>query len=193
MAYGGNQQIEVTQLLQAARDGQTQAMTDLIQRVYAELREIAGGYLRHERAHHTLSTTDLVHEAYLKLVNPEGMRWQDRAHFFGAAARAMRQVLVDYARARSAQKRGGDWRRTTLSGNDPGLSLPFGDLLSVNDSLDRLNKRSPRLRQVVEMRFFAGMTEEEVAHVLDVTPRTVQRDWAKARAWLYNELHPKDA
>jgi RNA polymerase sigma factor (TIGR02999 family) len=184
--------MEVTQLLLAARSGQSDAMAPLFKRVYAELRKIAGSALRKERSGHTLSTTDLVHEAYLKLVDAQSATWEDRAHFFGSAARAMRQVLVDYARARNAQKRGGGWRRTTLSGNDPGFNVPLSDLLSINDSLDRLDNRSPRLRQVVEMRFFAGMTEEEVAHVLHVTERTVQRDWAKARAWLYNELHQTD-
>ncbi len=190
MASGGNQESGLTHLLQAVRNGRSEAVEPLIQRVYGELKEIAGSYLRHERTDHTLSTTELVHEAYFKLVDGQGAAWEDRAHFFGAAARAMRQVLVDHARARSAQKRGGGWRQTTLSGQDPSFSLSFGDLLSLDDALERLDKRSPRLRQVVEMRFFSGMTEEEVGHVLDVTPRTVQRDWAKARAWLYNELHP---
>ena len=193
MAHPRNQPIEVTQLLHAAREGQADAMALLIDRVYLELREIAGGYLRHERAGHTLETTALVHEAYFKLVEGRQLHWEDRAHFFGAAARAMRQVLIDYARARNAQKRGGDWRRTTLSGNDPGFSLPLADLLSLNELLDRLDKKNQRLRQIVEMRFFGGMTEDEISAVLDVTPRTVQRDWAKARAWLYNELRQHDA
>jgi len=168
-------------------------MTLLVGRVYAELREIAGGYLRHERADHTLGTTALVHEAYFKLFGGKEAQWEDRAHFFGAAARAMRQVLVDYARERNAQKRGGGWRRTTLTGHDPGFTLPLADLLSLNDVLDRLDKRNPRLRQIVEMRFFGGMTEDEISAVLDLTPRTIQRDWAKARAWLYNELRRHDA
>lgn len=180
----------MTHLLQAVSNGQHEAMAPLIEGVYEELKEIAGGYLRRERADHTLSTTELVHEAYFKLIQGRDAAWQHRAHFFGAAARAMRQVLVDHARARGAQKRGGAWRQTTLTAQDRSFSLSFGDLLSLNDALDRLDKRSPRLRQVVEMRFFGGMTEEEVGHVLDLTPRTVQRDWTKARAWLYHELHP---
>jgi RNA polymerase sigma factor (TIGR02999 family) len=172
--------------------GEAAAVDKLIARVYDELKEIAGGYLRSERPYHTLNTTDLVHEAYFKLIDGKEVGWEDRAHFFGAAARAMRQVLVDYARARAAQKRGGDWQRTSLTGHDPGFSISFGDLLSINDSLDKLDKRSPRLRQVVEMRFFGGLTEEEIASVLSLNPRTVQRDWSKARAWLYKELHPTD-
>jgi RNA polymerase sigma factor (TIGR02999 family) len=192
MASGDDVGISVTHLLHAVRDGQGEALEPLIQGVYAELQAIAARCLRQERADHTLRTTDLVHEAYFKLVDGKELAWDGRAHFFGAAARAMRQVLVDYARARSRQKRGGDWRRTTLSGQDPAVSLSFGDLLSLDDALDRLDDRSPRLRQVVEMRFFGGMTEEEVADVLDVTPRTVQRDWVKARAWLYKELHRAD-
>lgn len=189
MSSGGAAKTAVTHLLQAVRNGQSEAVEPLIQRVYAELKVIAAGYLRHERRDHTLSTTDLVHEAYFKLVEVKGLAWEDRAHFFGTAARAMRQVLVDYARARGAQKRGGDWRQTTLSGQDPSFNLSLGDLLSLDDALERLDKRNPRLRKVVEMRFFGGMTEEEVSHVLSVTPRTVQRDWAKARAWLYNDLY----
>lgn len=182
--------MEVTQLLHAVRQGHRAAVAPLFQHVYAELKEVAGGYLRYERANHTLNTTDLVHEAYFKLIDGQRLAWEDRAHFFGAAARAMRQVLVDYARARNAQKRGGDWHRTTLTGQDPGFNLPFGDLLSLDEALDRLDARNPRLRQVVEMRFFGGMTEQEIGAVLNVTPRTVQRDWVKARAWLYKELRP---
>jgi len=182
----------VTRLLQAASGGEDAAASQLMQHVYNELKRIAGGYLRRERSGHTLHTTDLVHEAYIKLVDQDAVSWNDRAHFFGAVARAMRQVLVDYARSRGAQKRGGDWQRTTLSGNDPGFDLSFGDLLSLDAALNRLDALNPRLRQVVEMRFFGGMTEEEIGQLLDLTTRTVQRDWAKARAWLFNELHPSD-
>lgn len=189
MASGEPAGVSVTQLLLAVRSGRTDAVEPLIEGVYAELKAISARYLRQERADHTFNTTDLVHEAWFKLVDGKGLGWDDRAHFFGTAARAMRQVLVDYARARGRQKRGGDWRRTTLSGRDPAVSLTFGDLVPLDDALDRLDERNPRLRKVVEMRFFGGMTEEEVAVVLDVTPRTVQRDWAKARAWLYRELH----
>ena len=184
---------DVTRLLREARDGGEDAASLLIQRLYGELKMLAAAQLRGERPDHTLSTTALVHEAYMKVASGLADSWDDRAHFFGAAARAMRQVLVDHARARDSQKRGGAWRRTTLSGRAGDFTVPLGEVLELDAALDRLDGRSPRLRQVVEMRFFGGMTEEEIGRALDVTSRTVQRDWAKARAWLYAELHPSDA
>lgn len=188
---GVNESTEVTQLLKAARDGDTGALDRLLPIVYQELRHLARRQLRAERAGHTLQTTGLVHEAYLKLVDQRGVEWQGRAHFLGVAARAMRQVLIDYARRRGAVKRGGGWTRTTLDNERLPVEFPVEELLALNDALDRLNDIDRRLRQVVECRFFCGMTEEEIAEVLDVTPRTVQRDWVKARAWLYKELYPE--
>lgn len=183
---------EVTRLLHLVRDGDKEAFDHLLPLVYEELRRIARRQLRRERQQHTLQPTGLVHEAYLKLVDQAAVAWQGRAHFLGVAARAMRQILVDYARRRNAGKRGGDWVQTTLTHRDLGIDMPLEELISLDAALDRLDELDPKLRQVVEYRFFAGMTEEEIAEVQGVTTRTVQRAWAKARAWLYKELYPED-
>ncbi|HEX8274401.1 MAG TPA: ECF-type sigma factor [Longimicrobiaceae bacterium] len=179
---------EVTGLLRAAGDGDRAAFDRLFPLVYAELRAMAERQLRGEAAGHTLQATALVHEAYLKLAVPEGAAgWADRAHFFGIASRAMRQVLVDHARRRRAHKRGGAWSRTTLSGKPLALDTDPEELLALDAALEGLE---PRQREIVEMRFFGGMTEEEVALVLGVSDRTVRREWVKARAWLYDALYP---
>jgi RNA polymerase sigma factor (TIGR02999 family) len=123
-------------------------------------------------------------------VDQSEAEWQDRAHFFGVAARAMRQILIDHARRRAAQKRGGGWERATLDEDLVGGQAPTEELLALDDALERLGQLDPRLSQVVEYRFFAGLTEEETAALLGITTRTVQRDWAKARAWLHKELDP---
>lgn len=180
---------DITELLHGVRLGESKAFQQLLPVVYDELRRIARRQMRRERADHTLHPTDLVNEVYLKLVDQAQADWQGRAHFFGIAARAMRQVLIDHARRRAADKRGGDWERTTLENQNVGLAVPTEELLALDAALDRLDDKDPRLRQIVEFRFFAGMTEEEVAEVLDLSVRTVQRDWAKARAWLYRELY----
>ena len=168
-------------------------MTDLerlLPIVYAELHTLASRYLSRERSDHTLQPTALVHEVYLKLVGGTPLPSQDRAQFFGIAARAMRQILVDHARKRASHKRGGGARVEPLSGSEPSPdALQADELLALNDALERLSDLSPRLRKVVELRFFGGLAETEIAAVLDITPRTVQRDWAKARAWLYREVY----
>jgi RNA polymerase sigma-70 factor (ECF subfamily) len=181
---------EVTRLLQAMRAGDDIARDRLVGMVYAELRRAAERALRGERQHHTLNPTDLVHEAFLKLEGSPLPNWENRAHFLGVAARAMRQVLVDHARRRAAVKRGDGWQRTTIDEFIPGREMPLDEVLALDDALERLDQQDPRLRQVVEYRFFAGMTEQEIADVLGVTERTVRRDWVKARAWLYKELYP---
>jgi len=179
---------EVTGLLRAAGDGDRDAFDRLFPLVYAELRALADRQLRGEAVGHTLQATALVHEAYLKLAVPGGAAaWSDRAHFFGIASRAMRQVLVDHARRRRADKRGGAWSRTTLSDKPLALDADPGELLALDAALEGLE---PRQREIVEMRFFGGMTEEEVAAVLGVSDRTVRREWVKARAWLYDALYP---
>ena len=184
----------VTRLLEDVRDGDAEASSRLLGLVYDELRQIAQRHLGRERKGHTLQATALVHEAYVKMLGHQSARIEGRAHFFSIASRAMRQVLIDYARRRGAEKRGGDWARTDL--DDGSFSEFFamegrtGDLLELDRALDRLDAMDSRLRQVVEFRFFGGMTEDEIAEVLGVTTRTVQRDWAKARAWLYKELYP---
>jgi RNA polymerase sigma factor (TIGR02999 family) len=181
----------VTQLLLEAQTGDRAALNRLLPLVYDELRRVAQRQMRRERPGHTLLTTGLVHEAYLKLVDEAQVEWQGRAHFFGIAARAMRQILVDHARRRGAEKRGGQWRRTTLADERLGLGVPMEELLALDLALDRLDALDPRLREVVEYRFFAGMNEEEIGEVLGVSARTVRRDWVKARAWLYKELYPE--
>lgn len=182
----------VTRLLHAARDGDVAAFDRLMPLVYDELKQVAGRQLRHEYAGPAPRPTVLVHELYLKLVDQAQIDWHGRAHFFSIAARAMRQILIDHARRRNAKKRGGDWQRVPLADRLLADDARWEELLALDDALDRLDALDERMRKVVEYRFFGGMTEREVASVLDVSARTVQRDWVKARAWLYNELYPND-
>jgi RNA polymerase sigma factor (TIGR02999 family) len=174
-----------------APGGGRESTDRLFERVYDRLRTLASGALRGERAGHTLQTTALVHEAYVRLSAGRGAEWQDRGHFFGVAARAMRQVLVDHARRRDRLKRGGGWRRTTLDasalGGGPGTSV---DVLDVHRALARLAAEHPDLERIVEMRFFAGLENREVAEALGVSERTIERHWRFARAWLLRELEP---
>lgn len=167
---------------------------ELFPRLYGELREIADRLLRGEVVGHTLQPTALVHEAWFKLAGPSAPRPVDREHFLALAARAMRQVLVDHARRRRTLKRGGASIDLTIADDRLGFAIPLDDLIAVDDALSRLSGRSERLARVVELRFFAGLSEEETARALGVTTRTVQRDWAKARAWLHAELDgaPRD-
>lgn len=179
----------VTQLLKAASDGQPNALGDLLPLVYDELRRIAHGQLRRERQNHTLNTTALVHEAYLKLIDQSEVSWQNRAHFYGVAAQAMRRILIDYARTRTRLKRGGNQQRISLKES---LGL-FSDeqseeLLALDESLQRLESINPRHGRIVECRFFGGLTIEETAAALDVSTATVSRDWQLARAWLKRDL-----
>jgi len=155
--------------------------------VYDELKRIAHRHLNDVGAADTLSTTDLVHEAYLKLSHTSD-HWENRAHFFGAASRAMRQVLVDFARKRNATKRGGEQERVTLQSSDASLDLQLDEMLALDAALDRLNAVDQRLREVVELRFFGGLSAPEIAGLLSVTARTVERDWVKARLFLLREL-----
>ena len=182
----------VTRLLHAARDGDPSAFDRLMPLVYTELKQVAGRQLRREYADQAPRTTALVNELYLKLVDHAQIDWHGRAHFFTIAARAMRQILVDHARKRNAKKRGGDWQRTTLVENLLASEAKWEDLLALDDALDQLDAVDTRMRKVVEYRFFGGMTGKEIAEVLDISARTVQRDWVKARAWLYDKLYPND-
>ncbi len=178
---------EITRLLAAVRDGERQALDRLLPLVYDELRSLARRQMGRERPDHTLHSTALVHEAYLKLAGAGGVEAADRNHFLAIAARAMRQVLVDHARRRLAAKRGGDWQVTTLADGHQAVEFRPEEMLALDRALERLE---PRQRQVVEYRFFAGMEEAEIAAVLGMSERTVRRDWVKARAWLYRELYP---
>jgi len=178
---------DITQLLRDMSRGQRDALDRLIPMVYDELREIAHRQLRNERSGHTLSTTALVHEAYLRLVNVNQVQWKDRAHFVAVAARVMRRILVDYARARSRDKRGGDAVRIPLT-DVPDIAVADGDLLAFDGTLDRLVAINERLCRVVECRCFGGMSVDETAAALGTSPATVKRDWAFSRAWLNREL-----
>jgi RNA polymerase sigma factor (TIGR02999 family) len=182
---------DVTRLLLDLSGGSREAMDRLLPAIYGELRRIAQERLRRERDDHTLSTTDLVHEAYLRLVDVTRVQWRDRAHFYAAAAGVMRRLLVDWARAKHAEKRGGDARAISLdgmAGEGPAAPTRPEELLALDEALDRLRARSERQARVVECRYFAGLSIEETAEALGVSATTVKDDWRIARAWLYREL-----
>ena len=178
---------EVTRILASLRAGDQAALDRLFPIVYHELRSLARRQLRRGPHGATLPATGLVHEVYLKLADGNALGAESRGHFLGIAARAMRQVLIDQARSRLAQKRGGEWQRTTLSDGDDAVDVTPDDVIALSDALDELE---PRQRQVVEYRFFVGMDEQEIAEILGVNERTVRRDWVKARAWLFRSLSP---
>jgi RNA polymerase sigma factor (TIGR02999 family) len=178
----------ITHLLNEWNAGDPQALDRLTPLVYEELRHQAARYLRRERPGHTLQTTALIHEAYLRLVDAKDVHWQNRAHFFAIAANLMRRVLVDHARRRDADKRGGSQVRVQL---DEALAVADAtnvDLLAINEALDRLTVIDPQQARVVELRFFGGLSVEEAAAALGVSPKTIKRDWSVARAWLRREI-----
>lgn len=178
----------VTQLLVRWRDGDREALEALMPLVYDELRRLAHHYLRQERNDHTLQSTALVHEAYLRLAGQNPPQWQNRAHFFGIAAHIMRQILVEYARGRSAAKRGGSACRLTL---DEAVALPQQmdvDVVELDKALTGLAELDAQQSRIVELRFFAGLTIEDTSEVLGISPATVKRDWVTARAWLYRAM-----
>ena len=181
---------DVTRLLVLAGAGDRAALDQMLPLVYAELRRVAQRQLRRERAEHTLGVSGLVNEAYLKLVDQAQVDWQGREHFYAIAARAMRQILVDYARKRNAEKRGAGQEHTTVDHKQLGFEAPIEKMLALDQALQRMDKVDSRMRRLVEYRFFCGLTEKETADLLGVTVRTVQRDWIKARAWLYSVLYP---
>ena len=178
---------DVTELLLASQEGSPDALQRLLPVVYDELRKLAAAYLRSERSDHTLQTTALVHEAYLKLVDQRRTTWQNRAHFFGIAAQAMRRILVDHARRRGAVKRAGG-RAVTLDEQVAGETTDVETVLAVDQALDRLAALDPRQARVVELRYFAGMSIEETAAALEISAPTVKREWTLAKAWLQREL-----
>lgn len=183
-----SQPSDVSELLKAVEAGSPDAMGRLMPVVYAELKQLAAGYLRAERADHTLQTTGLVHEAYLKLVDQRNTTWKNRSHFFGVAAQAMRRILVDYARKRRAVKRDGG-RAVTLDDDAvPGIPTDTDEVLAVDEALERLAALDPRQARIVELRYFAGLNIEETAEALEIAPVTVKRDWTSAKAWLQREL-----
>jgi RNA polymerase sigma factor (TIGR02999 family) len=184
----------ITALLQQWSSGDREAAEEVLPLVYDELRRIAALQLRQERSEHTLQATAIVHEAYLRLSEESSLRWPSRAHFYAFAAHLIRRILVDHARNRNRLKRGGDLQRITVaeieaiadSGESP-------DLVALDDALTTLETLDPRKAAVVELRFFAGLSIEETAAQLGVSPKTVSREWRLAKAWLFNELHPADA
>ncbi len=180
---------QVTALIVDNDPGKEAVFDQLLPLVYDDLRRIAQNQLQKDRSGHTLSPTDLVHESYLNLVNRTRCSWNDRAHFFAVAARAMRHVLIDYARQRGAQKRGGKRHRVTLDDRMVAVDEKTVDLIALDDALQQLAERDPRMVKVVECRFFGGMTLDETAEALDVSVRTVQRDWTRAKAYLHHMLH----
>lgn len=179
---------DVTQLLLAWRGGDPSAAERLLPTIYDELRRQAARAMRHEPSENTLQPTALVHEAYLRLVDQRRVEWKNRAHFFGVAAQLMRRILVDHARARHAKKRGGGMQRLTLSDVDGAASENAIDVLALHEALDALAALDPLQARLVELRYFSGLNIEETAAALDVSPATVKREWAVARAWLRREL-----
>ena len=180
---------DVTRILKSIRAGGSQAPQELYAAVYAELRRLAGARMQDERADHTLQPTALVHEAFLRLVGQE-TDWESRAHFFGAAANAMRRILVEHARARGAQKRGGERERVTWAELEPEEEAGLDELIAVHEALEKLELSQPRKARVVALRYFAGLSVEDVASALEVSRQTVLLDWSYARAWLFRELRP---
>ncbi|HYL99171.1 MAG TPA: sigma-70 family RNA polymerase sigma factor [Blastocatellia bacterium] len=181
---------EVTQLLADYRNGDSSALDRLFPLIYDELRRLASSYMRRERRDHTLQTTALVHEAYIKMVGPQNIPWQNRVHFFAVAAKIMRRILIDRARTRNYAKRGGGAIKLSL---DEALVLTdsrAAELVALDDALNELAELDPRQSQVVELRFFGGLTVEETAQFLNISSDTVTRDWNVAKAWLYRQIMP---
>jgi RNA polymerase sigma factor (TIGR02999 family) len=184
---------DVTDLLTRWRSGDRRALDDLMPVVYEELRLLARHYLRNEPSDHTLQSTALVHEAYVRLVGQKTPDWQGRTHFYGVAARLMRQILVDHARRRHADKRGGNAITLTIDERIVGSGREEVDLLALDEALNRLAEHSSQESQIVELRFFAGLSIDETAEVLGVSPATVKRGWTIARAWLFREMKGNEA
>ena len=183
---------DITQLLRDWGRGEASAMDRLMPVVYNELRRIARNFMRRQNPGHTLQTTALVNEAYLNLVGSSRVNWQSRTHFFAIAAQLMRRVMVDSARRKKSRKRGGEFLRVTL---DDGAEIPAEnntDLVALDEALTRLAALDPRHARIVELRYFGGLTEEQIAAALGVSERTVRRDWVLARSWLFRELTQED-
>lgn len=180
---------EVTQILKAMRAGDATAADRLLPLVYAELHRIAEAYMRRERPDHTLQATALINEAYMRLVGEE-IDWNDRGHFIGLAAHVMRRVLVDYARQHNAERRAGGLQRVEMEDNLAISPERLDEVLFLDTAMERLKEKSPRQAQVVELKYFGGLSVEQIAAALDVAPRSVKRDWSLARMFLYRELNP---
>ena len=182
-------QHEVTQLLKRWREGDKAALDKLAPLVYDELHRLAHKYISHERPNHTLQTTALVHEAYVRLVESKDIDWANRVHFFAVSAKIMRRILVDYARQSHSAKRGGEAQRVTLDEQALVTTERATELVALDDAMQGLAEVHPRRCEVVELRYFAGLNNQEIAEVLNVSEATVERNWRFARAWLYRQLH----
>lgn len=183
----------VTQLLREWGEGKSEALEELVPLIYKQLRSLAHGILYGERPGHTLQTTALVHEAYLKLIDQKDARWQNRAHFFAIAAQAMRRILIDSARKHGASKRGGKGERVSLTDAAEIVLEPDKDLLALDEALNRLAELDERQSKIVELRYFGGLTVEETAEVMNISPATIKREWAMARAWLHQALTEEES
>jgi RNA polymerase sigma factor (TIGR02999 family) len=181
---------DIAQLLSQMRNGSAEAGSTLVAQVYGELRRLASSYMRRERPDHTLQTTALVHEAYLRLVGQRELDWHNRAQLLGIAAQSMRRVLMDHARAHESAKRGGPQFKVSLSHVGIKPLFQSAQLLALDDALTELAKIDARQSRIVELRFFSGLTEEQTAEVLGISPRTVRREWTFARAWLFHAVSP---
>jgi RNA polymerase sigma-70 factor, ECF subfamily len=179
----------ITQILKRYSDGDKTALDELLPKVYDELRRLAGAYMRRESPNHTLQPTALVHEAYFRLVDQKNVKWQNRGHFFGIAAQMMRRILVDHARIRHAEKRGGKATKISFEEGLHWTPRDEPDILSLDSALTRLTELDERQGKVVELRYFGGLGVEETAEALGISPATVKRDWTVAKAWLLRELN----
>lgn len=177
-----------TQMLRRMQQGDADAAQRLLPVLYDEFRRLAAHYMQQERPDHTLNATSLVHEAYMKLVGQQDVEWQSRTHFFAVGAQAMRRILVDHARQKRRQKRGGAWNRVQLEDHEIFDSQSPVDLVDLDDALEQLAALDPRQARIVELRFFGGLEMQEIANQLNVSKRTVENDWSMARAWLSRQL-----
>lgn len=189
----GETSSQITDLLSRWRAGDREALDSLMPLVYGELRLLARHYLRMERPDHTLQSTALVHEAFVRLVGQKPPEWKDRKHFYGVAARLMRQILVDHARGHRADKRGGNAIKLGLQDGLMEKESNGFDILALDDSLNRLAQLNPQQSQIVELRFFSGLSIEDTSEVLGISPATVKRHWTTARAWLFREMNRSEA
>ncbi len=183
-----DQQATFTRLIQEYSRGNEIALNRIMPVIYDELKKISSRYLREEYRNHTFQTTELVHEAYIKLVGAQDIAWENRAHFFGIAAQSMRQILVDHARHRKAKKRGGGKTKLSLDESLIAAGEVDEQILNLDDALKKLESVDERSSKIVELRYFSGLTIEETAEVLDISTSTVKRDWNFAKAWLYREI-----
>lgn len=179
---------DITSCLSDARNGNPEALNIVFERIYASLREMAHRILVHDRYNATMNTTALVHEVYEKLVGAEEIQWEDRSHFFSVASKAMRYVLIDYARAQSSQKRGGKKEDLPMDALQIAAVERSSDLMALDEALDLLMKNNPRLGNLVELKFFGGLTYKEIATLTGYSERTLKRDWERARTWIYTVM-----